>query len=87
MRGPPLLSALLQAYDAADAFLAALQPHILADEVPSPAPEVVQVGLDSFTLRSHDIGCHMHEDSQQAIAQLLLASLAIIHTIQAVGSF
>jgi hypothetical protein len=36
---PPIL----QAYAAADAFLAALQPHILADEVPSPAPEVVQV--------------------------------------------
>lgn len=32
-----------QAYEAADAFLAQLQPAILADEVPSPAPEVVQV--------------------------------------------
>ena len=34
-----------QAYAATDAFLDALRPHILADELPGPATEVVQVRL------------------------------------------
>lgn len=45
-----------QAYDQVPALLARLQPHILAGDLPSPAPEVVQV---SFPCHSHPVLCRI----------------------------
>jgi hypothetical protein len=80
---PHLRSPILQAYAAADAFLAALQPRILADEVPSPAPEVVQVRSQHLrALPRSSVTCTPHQNSLWVSAQLQQVLCVCIHMLQ-----